>query len=304
MLIFVFSYNRGEHLRNCLSSIKKCAPNEKTVIFDDESTDPETIKVLNEYSKVHEIHINNNKDEDQQHGGLYQNMQKALERAPDNETILFLQDDTQIVRPITNNDLTKIAQYFESNPRAGFLSPAFRCGITRKRVLDRFVYQPNQGVYFCEHKSKKKQAGVYYSDISVTTSDRLRSVKWQFLEDEFRNEQQAKQHFQKMGYMFAPFAMWLPNAPAYRFKEKSFLFRLGERINKSGLYSFEIMTPEQIAYLHQRPPEKLAIAENHLSIGNGSLRKPWIFDPLRRPWWLRRIAKITHKINKLYNSKT
>ncbi|PAV25877.1 hypothetical protein CF392_08775 [Tamilnaduibacter salinus] len=299
MIVFVFSYNRGPHLHNCIASIERCAPGHRIVVFDDNSTDPETLDVLKTIRENHEVYSGAEKKGDQQHGGLYANMQRAFDMTSAQELVLFLQDDTQMVRPLSESDLDTLWDYFDRFPKAGFLSPAFRCGITRKRVLNRFIYQPERNVYFCEHHSHKAQAGIYYSDISVTRSDRLRSVGWTFKPDEYENERQCRANFDKMGYMYAPFAMWLPNAPAYRFKDKSFLFQLGERINQSGLYPYKIMDEAAVARLKSRPGPELAIAENHLSIDGKALKKPWIFDPLRRPRWLRRIAKIDRKVRQL-----
>lgn len=304
MIIFVFSYNRGPHLQNCIASIERCAPGKRVVVFDDNSTDSETLDILDTIRKNHEVYGGDGKINDQQHGGLYGNMQRAFDMTSDRELVVFLQDDTQLVRPISEQDLDGLWSYFDRYTDAGFLSPAFRCGITRKRVLKRFIYQPDRNVYFCHHQSHKQQAGVYYSDISITRSDRLRSVGWRFKSDEFENELQAKANFERMGYMFAPFAMWLPNAPAYRFKDKGFLYRLGERLNKSGLYPYKIMDHNDIRRLGSRPGHELAIAENFLSIDGKELKKPWIFDPLRRPRWLRRIAKIDSKIRKLLKRLT
>ncbi|PVY70343.1 glycosyl transferase family 2 [Tamilnaduibacter salinus] len=299
MIFFVFSFNRGPHLRNCIRSIETCAPGQRLVVFDDDSTDPETQDVLADIAERHEVYYPKVPKEEGQHGGLYANMQRAFDMTSDDELIVFLQDDTQLVRPLSASELDDLSHYFDRFPNVGFLAPVFRFGITRKRVLNRFIYQPDRQVYFCEHHSHKAQAGVYYSDISVSRSDRLRAVGWRFKPDEYENEQQAKAHFDKMGYLYAPFAMWLPNAPVYRFKDKSFLFQLGERINQSGLYPYKIMDEAAVARLKSRPGPELAIAENHLSIDGKTLKKPWIFDPLRRPRWLRRIAKIDRKVRQL-----
>lgn len=303
MIFFVFSFNRGPHLRNCIESIEACAPEHKVIVYDDASDDPETVDILHEIERKHEVRTRADKASGDQHGALYTNMQRAIDSLNDNTLICFLQDDTQLVRPIDDQDLVFLNDQFDKFPTAGFLAPVFQKRITRKRTLDRFVFKKDRGVYVCEHRSKKQVAGVYYSDISVTRSDRLRSVDWKFVPGEFANEQQAKEVFLEMGYLFAPFAMWLPNPPAYRNKRKSFTFRLAEIVNKAGFYPFNIMDDSSIRELRSRPESQVPIAEDFLSVKVKGLKSPWIYDPLRRYRLLRKLAKLEALISRLKYKK-
>ena len=292
MIFFVFSYNRGPHLRNCIESIETCAPDHRVIVYDDASNDPETRQILNDIEKRHDVRRRDDKGSENQHGALYTNMQRALDAVEGDELMCFLQDDTQLVRRVDAEDIQLIEHYFETFPNAGFLAPVFQKAITRQRTLERFVYYPDRNVFVCEHRSRKQVAGVYYSDISITRSDRLRNVNWQFISGEFDNEQQAKTHFLEMGYLHAPFAMWLPNPPAYRNKKKSFTFQLAEIINKAGFYPFRIMGEEATQRLRQRPTSQVPIAEDYLTVADETLRSPWIYDPLRRYRLLRKLAKL------------
>lgn len=299
MIFFVFSYNRGPHLRNCVESIEICAPKHRIIIYDDASNDPETIQILGEIAKKHEVRTRDDKKSGDQHGALYTNMQRAVDSLEEVTLICFLQDDTQLIRPIDDQDLEFLNNQFDQFPNAGFLAPVFQKRITRQRTLDRFIYRDDRGVYVCEHRSNKQVAGVYYSDISVTRSDRLRSVDWKFVPGEFENEQQAKQNFLEMGYLFAPFAMWLPNPPAYRNKKKSFTFRLAEVVNKAGFYPFNIMDESAIQRLRSRPTDQVPIAEDFLTVKVKGLKSPWIYDPLRRYRLLRKLAKLEALIQRI-----
>ncbi|MGS2742903.1 glycosyltransferase family A protein [Halomonas sp. LS-001] len=292
MIFFVFSYNRGPHLRNCIESIETCAPDHQIIVYDDASNDPETQQILDDIERRHDVRRRDDKDSENQHGALYTNMQRALDAVEGDKLMCFLQDDTQLVRRVDADDIRLIEHYFETFPNAGFLAPVFQKAITRQRTLERFVYYPERNVFVCEHRSRKQVAGVYYSDISITRSDRLRNVNWQFISGEFDNEQQAKAHFLEMGYLHAPFAMWLPNPPAYRNKKKSFTFRLAEIINKAGFYPFRIMDDEATQRLRQRPTSQVPIAEDYLTVADETLRSPWIYDPLRRYRLLRKLAKL------------
>lgn len=300
MIFFVFSYNRGPLLKNCVDSIEKCAPQAKLVVYDDNSNDPETLDILASIRTRHEVRAMGDKKSKDQHGALYTNMQRAIDSVIADELIFFIQDDAQLIRPVTESDINFMRRYFTDNPRAGFLAPVFQKRITKKRTLDRFVYDEKLGVYICQHHSRIEVAGVYYSDISITTRQRLREVNWSFISGEYQNELQAKTKFHEMGYLFAPLAMQLPNAPAYRNKKKSFAFQIAEKINKSGLYKFHLMTREQTEKLLKRPHSQVPIAEDFLET-DPPLRKPWIFHPLKRSRLLRKMDKLENFLRKLYN---
>lgn len=299
MIFFVFSYNRGPHLKNCIESIEACAPDHKVIVYDDASEDPETQQILEDIETRHEVRRRDDKGSGDQHGALYTNMQRAIDSISDDSLICFLQDDTQLVRRIDDQDIEFLEGYFETFPSAGFLAPVFQKRITRRRTLDRFIYYPDRGVYICEHRSRKQVAGVYYSDISVTRSDRLKSVNWRFVPGEFENEQQAKNNFLEMGYLYAPFAMWLPNPPAYRNKKKSVTFRIAEIVNKAGFYPFRIMDDASIQRLRTRPTDQVPIAEDYLEVAVKGLKLPWIYDPLRRYRLLRKLAKFEAFLKRL-----
>ena len=300
VIIFIFSYNRGPHLKNCVESIERCASSAEVVVYDDASNDPETQAILQDIARRHEVRIIHDKKSVNAHGSLYTNMQHAISSIEDDKIIFFLQDDTQLIREIRPDDIAFIENYFSNFSDTGFLAPVFQKKIVRKKVLDRFLYNHEKKVYFCEHVSKKEVAGTYYSDISITTSKRLKEVDWKFYSGEYENEVQAKKSFTKMGYMYAPLAMWLPNAPAYRNKKKGRVFAFAEKINKAGLYPYRDMTESEVETMCERPVNALPIAENHLSIRDKHLTMPWIFHPLHRSRVLRRLEKIENSLKRIF----
>jgi glycosyltransferase involved in cell wall biosynthesis len=291
VIFFIFSYNRGPHLMNCVESIERCSPGSKIIVYDDASDDLETMAVLRNISCRHEVR--SSRDESREsHGSLYANMQSALDSVVGDRVICFVQDDVQLVREISEEDHGFICDYFSRNPSAGFLSSVFQRGITRRKTLDRFVYDSDRRVHFCMHESRKAVAGRYYSDISITTSGRLKSVGWQFARSEFENELQAKNCFDAMGYMHSPFVMWLPNPPAYRNKKKTLAFRIAEKMNKAGLYPFEYMAAPEVERLRGRPGAGVPIAEEFLTVSVPGLKAPWIYHPLKRSRILRKLDKL------------
>ncbi len=96
MLICIFSYNRGRYLANLLRSVARFYPETDFRIWDDNSTDPETVALLQTCGdKV----IYQQAATDAKHGGLYRNMDKALQYAAAEgySYAYFVQDDMQFV---------------------------------------------------------------------------------------------------------------------------------------------------------------------------------------------------------------
>jgi hypothetical protein len=96
----IFSYNRGQLLDNCVRSIEFLCPETSVVVFDDGSDDRRTRATLrNIESRGHEVVIND-KSPDEMHGGLYRNMNQALDLAIARgwSLVHLMQEDTQFVR--------------------------------------------------------------------------------------------------------------------------------------------------------------------------------------------------------------
>jgi glycosyltransferase involved in cell wall biosynthesis len=92
--IVVLSFNRGRHLEICLQTIFEHATAIRLLVIDDGSDDPYTQKILEsggfeklvrQQGKSHRL------------GGLYNNMQTALEMT-NTDYVLFMQDDSQLIR--------------------------------------------------------------------------------------------------------------------------------------------------------------------------------------------------------------
>lgn len=293
MNFYIFSFNRGQFLENCVASVEQHAPDSRIFIYDDQSDDPETISVLERLSRKHNV-ISNNPSGCDKHGGLHANMQAAFNAMPDDELFCFLQDDMQIVRDITSDDISYVREFFIRCPNAGFLHPGFLKGCNRER--NRLIYYDAvSGVYFCG--PNRHSAGTYFSDILISNSSRLRSYAWQFDQIEAESEKQAKVHFTEMGFMFNPFVMWLPSVPAYRGKKKTFALRYAEKMSKSGFYPFLSMTEAEVTRLTMRDSSVLPVAEDFLKCTNADIRKPWIYYPLQKT----RLLKFLNRLELIFN---
>lgn len=296
MIICVFSFNRGRFLQHCVESLERCAPNWRLCVFDDNSEDPETLEILAQIGQKHRV-INSVELAGRKHGGLYGNMQKALEYCADEDLMLCLQDDMQLVRRLRPEDEQLLHDYFRKHPGKAFLQPCFLKGANRERDQQSMAFDAGAGVYYGEHQGQS--AGVHYSDIMVCQPQRLIKHGWQFRNSEALNDRNACQLFGKMGFLFAPFATWLPEVPAYRGKRKTLALQIAERRRQCGLYPFEYLPPEQESQLLERPASTLPFAEDFLTNVNPELERPWAYHPLRGSRWLKKLNSLELSLRRL-----
>lgn len=296
MIFFVFSFNRGPFLRNCVASIEHCAPDAEIVIFDDRSDDQDTLEALRRIGERHRVASPANCG-GHRHGGLYSNMQSALEMVQGDRLVCFIQDDTQLVRVLDGQDLRFIADCFARNPDLGFISPCFiRGSQLRGGTLD-VAYDSATTLFTL--RDEKRSVGTHYSDIFLSTSGRLRARGWVFQPGEPANQARAKKMFSAMGYMRRPFVMWLPYGTAYRGKKKTLALRLAERARRCGFYPFQYMTDDQVRALTAQPPSELPVAERFLATREPGLKKPWIYNPLQGSRLLKHLNQAELLFNRL-----
>lgn len=281
LVFWIFSYNRGEFLQNCVASIEHCAPQCSIRIFDDHSPDPETQRILAELSQRHQViyPAADENGEQSKHGGLYANMQAAFAMSNANDLVCFLQDDTQLVRPLSPDDIQQLAQFFAASAQPCFIQPAFLRGCNKKTDNPLTRYDAQRGVYYVDRL--KNSAGAYYSDICLFRVGDLRAVNWQFITREAGNEQQARQRLGQMAYWRDPFAAWLPNVPAFRGKKQTLALRLAQQRRRSGFYPLIPMSPEQNQAFISRAPTAIPYAEDFLQVRTGEIAQPWIYYPLQ-----------------------
>lgn len=296
MIVCIFSFNRGNFLQHCVDSIERCAPDWKICVMDDDSNDPETKKILANIEQKHQVIINK-KMTGKKHGGLYANMQMALETFCNEDLLLCLQDDMQLVRHITKADQEFIQAYFKNNPSAAFIQPCFLKGSSRKRDQHSLHFCEQRRLYFRE--SKGQSAGVHYSDILITCPAKLRAANWQFADSEPANDSQAAKLFGKMGHLFCPIAMWLPEVPAYRGKRKTLALKIAERRRQCGLFPFNYLTEIEQNKLQQRSPSELPFAEDFLTNSESGLDKPWVYYPLQGSRWLKKLNSMELGLRRL-----
>lgn len=297
LLFCVFSYNRGKFLENCVTSIEKCVPDADIVIFDDDSNDEDAREVLARLSQRMSV-VQPGNQSSHKLGGLYGNMQSAIEYASDRDLVCFIQDDMQVVRPVKSEEIKDLSRLFDNNPEVAFLHPCFLKGLNRARDEATLAFDPNLQTF--RRRATDQSAGQYFSAILVTRPSRLLGISWHFRVSEPANDLQAREHFQTIGHMFAPFAMWLPEVPAYRGKRKTLALKIAEKWRGCGFYPYEILSDSEVEHLQTRSTDVLPFAEDFLRCVNPDLEKPWGYYPMQGSRFLKKLNSLELAIRKIF----
>ncbi len=284
LTVAVFSYNRGDYLRNCVQSVQRNIPHAVIKVYDDNSDDPATLTVLAELGVPV---ITTDVNDIGRHGGLYANMQTAL-MAAKTQWILFLQEDMQVVRRVDDSDLNTIAALFAEDPQRAFISPVFIKGVRLKRHQRLNAPQSDPRCYRsrCQVTDTEYAARITYNDVCIGNVARLRQAEWNYVESEHGNVLQARRLFSDMPTLGAPFVFFLPEVPVFRDRRKSLAARIAARMTRQGIKSFHDMTPDEAARFVARSLDQWPVAENYLRSIDPTVRRPFVYKDVNRHWWL------------------
>lgn len=253
--VFVFSFNRGQFLQNCVSSIEACLPATSITIIDDRSTDPRTVQVLRSLAARYEI-LQSSPDALTEHktGGLSggMNLAMSIAKARGNEYVLFLQDDMQLVRPVLPRDLKAIESYFQSVPNTIQISSNFGRALSAPDFFDKFDVHLEASCYLRKPGMETGKSG--FSDTGIFSVSRYSQLFESFVLGELGNSQKAVQRGLRCGRSLYPFSSWLPYPTSYRGKHRSFQHRFFEYFGRSGYYPIDIMTESSVERLFARNP--------------------------------------------------
>ena len=285
--VAVFSYNRGGYLKNCVQSVLDCMPGAKIVIYDDNSTDPATLATLADLAASGIKVVLPSDQASERHGGLYRNMQAALENAERN-WLMLVQDDMQVVRRFDADDVAQIEYCFASDEKIAFICPFFVMGI-RSRRYGRLLRPSAHGRFYEPSEraladlSHKKLA---YFDVSLANVSRLRSSGWSYVSGEGINAAKARRDYAFMPFMGDPFLFFCPEVPFYRNRRQNFASRVAARVVGTDVKVLREMKPDEIARLRARDLRMLPVAEDWLQPVNPKVRRPFVYKDVAARWWL------------------
>lgn len=295
MDIFVFSYNRGAFLQNCIESLLRHTRDCRICIVDDHSTCADTRAYLDNLPDGVELLFGQVKD-GARHGGLYNNMQLALNNCQ-SELIFFIQDDMQVVRDIDEEDFDYINRFFAHYPTAAFLHPMFLRGRRNRRDQRITRLQSDFPVYFREQPEKKSERDLTYVDGVIAHAGRLKAAHWQFVEGEAANANQAAPLFGKMGIWPFPVAMFLPEVPVYRGKHKTWAVSKAEQLAGTKPKAFIPMSQEDTSRLRARDLRELPVAEDFLQC-SVPVKRPFHYSVVNVYPALRALHKLQQLISR------
>jgi glycosyltransferase involved in cell wall biosynthesis len=267
--IFIFSYNRAGHLALCVQSALRHADQFRIVVVDDASTDAQTVAVLDGLPAEVEC-IRRDSTDDLRHGGLYYNMQVALDAAGDAPFIMFVQDDIQFVRDCDDEDVEELQRLCRLEPRS-FVNVTF----LRQNTVDGLDLHLDASGDFYLSRNSGIYTGRSYADVVAVDPAKLKEIDWRFEEGELANAQQADQRLGAMRYMTNPLMMNAPRPIAYRRRKRSKLIKLLEYVYKYGVYSYIPLTNDEVVRLKKRDRSVLPVAENFLRVREYDIPKPW-----------------------------
>jgi glycosyltransferase involved in cell wall biosynthesis len=298
MTFYVFSFNRGAFLQNCVQSILDLAPGCPVVVIDDNSTDSATQEVLRSLPPEVTLLPPPPRTEGR-HGGLYTNMQAALEHAPE-YLMAFIQDDMQLVRPVDAADLRTLEEFFAAHPRCAFVNPGFFKGSRRRRKTQ--VTHPVEGTrfYFRHYPEKANYRGIWFNDVHIAHAPRLRSAGWEYVPGEIANAAQAHAKFDKMGVWADPIMMHLPSVPVFRGKQKTWSMRMADRLLGTDPKPYRPLTREQTDALCSRPLSVLPFAEDFLDCTDPKVKKPFHYSSVSAVPLLHLTNSIERSLRKLF----
>jgi len=271
--IYIFSFNRGRYLNNCIESIYDCMDNHNINIYDDSSTDKYTIMILNKWEDKCRIMRTEESNTIYKVGGLYNNMNYAINDAYKRNVkyVLFIQDDMQVVRKYTQEDENIMNKYFEENIKAVQYYPCFFKMHVKDAVKNRKL-DTTRCVYF-------KNISLQYSGFSavgIFHVERFKKYFGKFQGRERIMDNIARDMGIRKGEAVYPFMMYLPHPKSYRGKNRSFAHKISEFISGAGYYPINYMDEKELKVFFERDPLLIPYAEEYLTV-KGLNKKPWSF---------------------------
>jgi glycosyltransferase involved in cell wall biosynthesis len=296
--IVVLSYNRGHHLEICLQTIFTHAPRIRVLVVDDGSDEPYTQHILQTdgFEK-----LVRNQGKSNRLGGLYNNMQTALELT-NTDYILFMQDDSQFIRDLTSADMQAIQQAFDRAPELAFVNPVISMGPRGQRMKSRAVPAGSGlGFEFPFDGPKPNPCRSFYQDIVLCSVSRLKSKNWVFGPTEDATARRAGKFFSNMLHYQTPFVAQMPEVITQRFGQLSLA---AELVNKRLQFKANYFEPLSESTLNlMRGSPTFFLAEDVLTTKYQTIKKPYIHKAVNSVWWIRIINKIEMKIAKLKSKR-
>lgn len=267
-MIFIFHFNRGEFLENLIKSVEKhsSAP---VVIFDDRSDDIVSIKILDKLSAKYEIiRPDLDRSTERRTGGLHANMSEALVIAEKRgvEFALMMQDDMQIVRDITDEDIKTIRLAYK-RPMASFgivtsffkKSRSIKMEKSTINIASKDIYEISYPV------ENDKPLFESYADTGFFSVRKYKSLTEKLLTGEENNQNALRALDVRLGFLTKPFMHFTPMPISFRSRARGWRAKLSDKIAGAGVHTIASIDGETLQELFDRDPQVIPYAENFLT---------------------------------------
>jgi glycosyltransferase involved in cell wall biosynthesis len=256
---FVFAHGRGRYLENCLRSLAAVAWPWPVTVFDDGSRDRASLRVLRQAESAG-IRVERRAEQGRGiWGGLQANMARALELAV-GPLVLFIQDDTQVVRRPSRDEVVRFRSFLADERNSPFLFPSFQMESWRAQDNPHlYRFEPDVRMWF--RTADHRFAG--FSDVTLFDVTRLRRSGWDpsFVEKEAAAR--AMEMYGPMAITPYPFVAFLPYPHTPR---RGFRYRLKQPKRLRTPAAIRVMTEVEAESFVHRDPNELAFASRYLQL--------------------------------------
>lgn len=300
--VFIFSYNRGKFLENAIASVRENFPASDIVVMDDNSDDPETKKIIGRIKDEVQVFVQGEVESSDSTGGLHANMNTALNLAEEfgANLALFLQDDQQIVRKVSEGELERMEDFFFM-PRASFvvntcfMKKGNGSGLDRLLPYGEFFIRDPELIRFMPTKS------FAYADTGIFSIAQCRATLGVLLEGERNNEVRAQELGLQLGFLRVPFMHFLPFPISFKKKGRGLSTKLADIISGAGIHTYSTLDEATVALLEARDPALLAYGEDWLIAPTAPKSDSWsltggMSNLVHRGGWRRHLAELYFKL--------
>ena len=215
------------------------------------------------------------------------------------EHILMLQDDMQVVRPMSSDDMERIREIFSEDPTRAFVGPLFMKAerIRRFRRELRPDYRSRSYVSNPKDTHDKKRCLSYF-DVHLAHIPRLRAKNWVYdANGEGTIAAKARDVFGPMPMMADPFVFFCPEVPFFRHRDKKTLAaRIAGKILGHKLKTFHDMTPAEVEAMKARDLSVWPVAEDFLRPTDPRTRRPFVYKDVKARLWLYVLHKAEQRL--------
>ncbi len=276
LLSAIFSYQRYHLFRNTVDSFFAFGPDSDLLIVDDGSDDPRILAYLAEIAKRPRVTvIRRDREGGAQHGGLYPNMNLAVDHAVEGgySHIFFLQDDVQFLWK--DDDFCKRVEHvFRTQPDAAMVNCFFFKGIVARQMRERLIPFTEADAWHLTPYA--------IVDIGIMPLALLQEKKWRFGNTESGNSK----HWVDWGYKL--YALRMPTLafvpwPQVRSAGRSFGYERKPR----RAYFLKPLDAAQIEKLKNMPLSAIPYQEHFCLPWGWRCLSPYWFTKFSRKYYLR-----------------